>query len=289
MMSNVKYEIDHKFISELSREIYTAEQLREMIPYNYKGGYGRLFYLIQLAMTCSPDAELEDHFMNIPDNLLTTHHFGYEPPALCYSLAAIRTMPVVGNGSRRFIDYLICLSRDMRSLYQDPIDWILYTPRAFRIFEKYANQYIANSNRLPIEQGYIYIIQTGDFIKIGKSIDPNRRLNEISPNSPYDCEILEVYPSYFMSRAEKALHRKFAKFREKNEWFQLSTEIQTWMETDAERYIELSFLAELHDELMTLPEMRLVEIFDHIDSSFDPHDHGWKAVENFQTVMKNCY
>lgn len=285
-METVEYEIDHKFISELSRDIHTAEQLREMIPYNFKGGYGRLFYLIQLAMECNPDAWLEDHLMKIPDNLLTTCHLDYEPPALSYSLAAIRTMPVAGSGSRRFIDYLIRLSRDMRSLYQDPIDWVLYAPRAFPIFEKYAKQYITNSNRLPIEQGYIYIIQTGDFIKIGKSIDPNRRLNEISPNSPYDCRIIEVYPSYFMSRAEKALHRKFAKFRQKGEWFQFSPEIQTWIETDAERYIELSFLSELHDELMTLPEMRLVEIFDHQNSSFDPHDNGWQSVENFQAVMK---
>jgi hypothetical protein len=70
-------------------------------------------------------------------------------------------------------------------------------------------------------KGYVYVIRSGDYCKIGKSVDVLRRLKEISTSTPVAPEIVHTIPTNRMVRAENTIHAKFASKRARNEWFNL--------------------------------------------------------------------
>lgn len=66
---------------------------------------------------------------------------------------------------------------------------------------------------------YVYLIEAIgiELVKIGFSADPTARLADLSVGSPVELRLV----GYFEGGcdAEKALHRKFIKLRERREWF----------------------------------------------------------------------
>lgn len=85
-------------------------------------------------------------------------------------------------------------------------------------FEKKRMQGIANSP--PKEpKGYVYFIQglCGGAIKVGYSVDPNKRLKELQTGYPDTLTILLMIPG--TEQTEKTLHRQFESSRLKGEWF----------------------------------------------------------------------
>lgn len=69
--------------------------------------------------------------------------------------------------------------------------------------------------------GGVYLLSCGDFYKIGRSIDVNKRLSSIRTSNPNKVELVTKYSSYYMSydRLEKLLHEKFKHCRHNLEWF----------------------------------------------------------------------
>lgn len=79
---------------------------------------------------------------------------------------------------------------------------------------------------------YVYFIRHGEFIKIGSSINPEGRLNQLrrandgtikSGISHGEPELVGCYPGSV--RDERLLHRQFAHLRVVGEWFKLTEEM----------------------------------------------------------------
>jgi hypothetical protein len=70
--------------------------------------------------------------------------------------------------------------------------------------------------------GFVYLFAGPDSYKIGMSVDPARRLIEVSRQVGSDLEIIHQVPSNDALRSEVLLHRKYAHARLRGEWFSLS-------------------------------------------------------------------
>ena len=73
--------------------------------------------------------------------------------------------------------------------------------------------------------GYIYVIQDTEFsklYKIGRTNNPERRLNEIRNILPGRSEIVAIVDTQDAPALEWQLHERYAKSRKRGEWFDLS-------------------------------------------------------------------
>jgi hypothetical protein len=66
---------------------------------------------------------------------------------------------------------------------------------------------------------YTYIIKTVDLYKIGRAVDPHKRIQSFECGNPY-IEIVKI----MKGNHESYLHRKFSDKRVKGEWFRLTDE-----------------------------------------------------------------
>lgn len=82
-----------------------------------------------------------------------------------------------------------------------------------------------------MSQVYFIYAKAVNLIKIGRSADPERRLDELRLLSPVDLEVIGLVDGG--SRTEAELHQRFAKYRSHGEWFHAAKEIKTfaWRET----------------------------------------------------------
>jgi len=77
--------------------------------------------------------------------------------------------------------------------------------------------------------GYVYLIGNPTFgwYKIGKSITPEIRVQNIGVLLPFKIEVVGIWKSENHSRLEKHLHQTYDDFRINGEWFRFSkTQIQ---------------------------------------------------------------
>jgi len=74
----------------------------------------------------------------------------------------------------------------------------------------------------------IYFIRCGDFVKIGVSHTPWRRLLELQTGNPVPLELLAVIDGGEKEEAE--LHDRFSADHSNLEWFRLSPDIQSLVE-----------------------------------------------------------
>lgn len=74
------------------------------------------------------------------------------------------------------------------------------------------------------QQGYVYLIGGGGFYKIGKAINLDRRLNQISPKLPFEVSLIHSIETDDISEMEEAFHEMFAPKRANGEWFRLNQE-----------------------------------------------------------------
>lgn len=69
---------------------------------------------------------------------------------------------------------------------------------------------------------YLYLIKCQQFYKIGVAHDVEQRLAQLSTGNPFDLEVLAVYGYDNANTVETTLHQRFADFRRRGEWFELS-------------------------------------------------------------------
>lgn len=79
--------------------------------------------------------------------------------------------------------------------------------------------------------GHVYVLRSGDFIKIGKSKFVDQRVTQISPKTPMPVTLLHSIACEDMSQVEAALHRRYAHYRTNGEWFLLPQEELDWLLT----------------------------------------------------------
>lgn len=90
--------------------------------------------------------------------------------------------------------------------------------------------------------GYVYLIGSKDYVKIGVSSNPLVRLSTIKDENGNKCVIL--YLLYFDTMVyarvkERELHRKYAEFRHHGEWFTNTNKIIERVKTDYSAHIIL--------------------------------------------------
>lgn len=68
-------------------------------------------------------------------------------------------------------------------------------------------------------KGFVYFLRCGDFVKIGYSTDPQRRLRYLQTATPFSFEILGAHVG--TRQHEQQLHKIFAPLRHRHEWFRI--------------------------------------------------------------------
>lgn len=71
--------------------------------------------------------------------------------------------------------------------------------------------------------GFVYFLRCGDFVKIGFSAQPKRRLRHLQTATPFDFELLGMHPG--LRWQEQQLHKIFASLRHRHEWFRVDQTI----------------------------------------------------------------
>jgi Meiotically up-regulated gene 113 len=69
--------------------------------------------------------------------------------------------------------------------------------------------------------GYLYIIRTGRYYKIGVTTHPSLRIKEFETNNPLRVEVLLQHYCFYYQWLERCLHKRFETYQVKGEWFRL--------------------------------------------------------------------
>lgn len=75
---------------------------------------------------------------------------------------------------------------------------------------------------------YLYVIGDGVNVKIGQARNPHQRLKDLQTSHHARLELLATAPAH--RSLEQAVHQRFAGVRLTGEWFQLTAEIQRFIE-----------------------------------------------------------
>lgn len=73
-------------------------------------------------------------------------------------------------------------------------------------------------------QGFVYLLKSGQFYKIGKANDLKKRISQIKLQLPFDTELIHAIEAFRPYDVEKYWHKKFADKRRNGEWFELSAD-----------------------------------------------------------------
>jgi len=70
---------------------------------------------------------------------------------------------------------------------------------------------------------YVYMIRSGECVKIGKSDDPRKRLDQMQTGNPQELKLIGFWESEDACKDEQRLHEIFAEGKERGEWFRVSS------------------------------------------------------------------
>lgn len=76
-------------------------------------------------------------------------------------------------------------------------------------------------SKVPVA-GVVYMLQGGQWFKIGKSVNPDKRLTQIKLQIPFPVEVVHTIRAADPLKAEAHWHRRFAALRQNGEWFLLT-------------------------------------------------------------------
>lgn len=98
---------------------------------------------------------------------------------------------------------------------------------ALAVFQSAWKEYAQNT-----VSSFVYFIRSGDSgpIKIGVSIDPEKRKSELQTSHAHDLHTLLVIPG--TRDTETFLHRRFAEFRLRGEWFTPDASLLEFIEAE---------------------------------------------------------
>lgn len=75
--------------------------------------------------------------------------------------------------------------------------------------------------------GYLYIVKTKEYMKIGISKMPEQRINLIKTDNPYQVDIVMVMKVPFVYESEQAFHKilKDKGYHVRGEWFEYNSNV----------------------------------------------------------------
>lgn len=74
-----------------------------------------------------------------------------------------------------------------------------------------------------IRHGYVYLVDSQiGYYKIGRSNEPVERFRKFDVMLPYDMKVIALIETKDMHKLEKELHKRFAEWRVRGEWFALN-------------------------------------------------------------------
>lgn len=77
--------------------------------------------------------------------------------------------------------------------------------------------------------GFIYLIESGGYHKIGKAVSVPNRLSQLNVQLPTPLTLVHTIAVSNMSWAENYLHQRYADKRLNGEWFNLSADDVAWI------------------------------------------------------------
>ncbi len=69
--------------------------------------------------------------------------------------------------------------------------------------------------------GYVYVVKCGKYYKIGKTLEPFKRIRALQTTNPEDIEIIFVNRVYDYDTVEKGLHWNMKSKHHRGEWYAL--------------------------------------------------------------------
>lgn len=79
--------------------------------------------------------------------------------------------------------------------------------------------------KLPWDEGHVYLIRCGAFYKIGIAKDTRKRISGLKTSSPFEMEMVKSWRCNRPDEIESILHKRYAEHRFRGEWFKLPEEI----------------------------------------------------------------
>jgi len=76
-----------------------------------------------------------------------------------------------------------------------------------------------------MEKSYVYCFRLGEFVKIGMSVDPYKRLKQLQTSLPHDLVPLYMVECMGARNLESDVHSILAHLKEKREWFKYTHEV----------------------------------------------------------------
>jgi hypothetical protein len=76
----------------------------------------------------------------------------------------------------------------------------------------------------------VYVVRSGQFIKIGKAEDPAWRIVALQAANPILLEVVAILTEGNGHSLELFLHHRFAAHRERGEWFRIEGPVAEWIE-----------------------------------------------------------
>lgn len=66
---------------------------------------------------------------------------------------------------------------------------------------------------------HLYVIRAGEYIKIGSSDNPERRIRDIESDNPYQIDVLKILEN--QGHLEQHYHEKHKQYAHRGEWFKM--------------------------------------------------------------------
>ncbi len=73
-------------------------------------------------------------------------------------------------------------------------------------------------------QGFVYLLKSGEYYKIGKANDLKKRISQIKLQLPFDVELVHAIEAFHPFKVEQHWHKRFEGKRRNGEWFILTDE-----------------------------------------------------------------
>ena len=75
---------------------------------------------------------------------------------------------------------------------------------------------------------YVYVLQDGGHVKIGRTCDPDLRIADLQTAHHRPLTLVCAVPAH--AALERALHERFAHLKQKGEWFTLDAELTSFID-----------------------------------------------------------
>lgn len=133
----------------------------------------------------------------------------------------------------------------------------------------------------------VYFIRNGNYIKIGVSVDPWKRLSSLQTGNPEPLEMLAIMPG--SQDVESALHRSFGKHMKRGEWFETNTPLLAFIDIIKQTFPDLQkpFTTEEIDETILAfgPEDDRPQEPPKSLPAIQPKDGGYKSYRDDSPLL----